>query len=758
MVPGRPRSLALLIFLLLPVLAVAQDAATPADLPFAGPDWRWSAPRDATPPELVPALGGSGVVTASSGTEMLAVWSSWKRIVAARIAGDGTVLGRPVVLGTRAGDAPIAYNHLSPRVAWNGERYLVVWQKDWFSAEGQFVAKDGSLLGGPMAFPGSTFGGNLHLASNGETFLLASGSPVVLALISGDGYVYRIPADIPGGPGTVASDGEDYLLLISSPPPFPGSAPSQSFRISRSGGITTASTLPQAEWSSATWLGDHYLAVNTHTESLFRLDRDGRPIGEPLRFGQPFTFADVAPLGDGSALVTLGRYDPARYLYGIRLVRVEESGAFTVGQPLAATWGFPGIASAGGSTFFFWGEGGDGGVRHAPVDTTSLTLGRSIPTVLAAPDQTRVRSVATDQGFFAVWQDRRAGGTSLRGAAIDRRGGVGPEVYVGDPAATPALASGGGVVLVAWFGKFPELWGRRFTPAGAPLDPEPFLISAQASPGYSYDPAPAVAWDGETFVVAWVWASEIRAARITPQGTTIEPQGVVIYRAEDWGQAPLALASTGGTSLLVWQEGMTRFECRITCTDIPPPPRLLALRFDKNLNRLDPTPFELLPGRYHAFPTIAANDGVFLVAGIDPAVAVRVDTGGRVLGVTSLHESIGAGSLFEAEGIDVAAAPGGFVLAASTAAADRGDTAVSTVGAQTDHLRLLFVPRIGEPGSAIRLRDPWFSLPRPDVSVASDGTMLLLFSGWREDLGLTRRAAIQMLAPPPPPRRRTVQR
>ncbi|HEY0593318.1 MAG TPA: hypothetical protein VGF40_16215, partial [Thermoanaerobaculia bacterium] len=302
MVPAGPRSFALLLFFVVTPCAFAQATPSPADFPFAGPDWRWSAPRDLTPPELVQGLGGAGVVAASSGTEMLAVWPSWKRIVATRIAADGTVLDSPIVLGTRAASMPLAYNHLSPRVAWNGERYLVVWQKDWFAAEGQFVARDGSLIGGPIELPGDTFGGNLYLASNGETFLLASGSPVVLALIAGDGWVYRIPAEIDAaGVTAIASDGEDYLLLVSGPPG--GNGPSQSFRISRSGSILTTNPLAPPEWSSAAWLGAHYLAVHEGSESLSRLDRDGRPLGEPLRFGQPFTNAEVASLGGGAALV-----------------------------------------------------------------------------------------------------------------------------------------------------------------------------------------------------------------------------------------------------------------------------------------------------------------------------------------------------------------------------------------------------------------------------------------------------------------------
>ncbi|HEY0591573.1 MAG TPA: hypothetical protein VGF40_07385, partial [Thermoanaerobaculia bacterium] len=497
------------------------------------------------------------------------------------------------------------------------------------------------------------------------------------------------------------------------------------------------------------------------SESLSRLDRDGRPLGEPLRFGQPFTNAEVASLGGGAALVTLGRYDSVRYFYEIRLVRVEGE-AFAVGQPLTTTWGFPAIASAGGSTFFFWEEGGDGGVRHAPVDTASLTLGRPIPTVLAAPDQTRVRSVATDQGFFAVWQDRRAGGTSLRGAAIDRRGGIGPEVYVGDPAATPAVASGGGVVLVAWFGNFPELWGRRFTPAGEPLDREPFLISHNARSGYAKDPAPAIAWNGETFVVAWGWADQIRATRVTPGGVVVDGTGVVIPRPAAWPEweGRLALASTGATTMLVWQEGVARFECRVTCGDLPPPARLVAVRLERNLAPLG-APFDLVPGRNDAYLTIAASEGIFLVAAIDSAnrpVAIRIDSRGEVLNVISLEDELWSPSLLEAEGIEVAGAPGGFVLATSAARSNVSNTAVSTVGAQTAHLRLVFVPSIGLPRPAIPLRDPWFSLPRPDVAVRADGTMLLLYSGWRDDVGLTRRAAMQMLTPPPPPRRRLAER
>ena len=117
MFPGRPWFPVFLLVLLLPVAAAAQDSPSPTQLPFAGAGWHWSAPRDLTPPEPVP-VGGTNVAAASNGSEILVVWESWRRILGARVAADGTLIDRaPIVLGTRSGPSPITYNHQQPQVA-----------------------------------------------------------------------------------------------------------------------------------------------------------------------------------------------------------------------------------------------------------------------------------------------------------------------------------------------------------------------------------------------------------------------------------------------------------------------------------------------------------------------------------------------------------------------------------------------------------------------------------------------------------------
>jgi hypothetical protein len=759
MLPGRPWFPVFLLVLLLPVAAAAQDLPSPTDLPFAEAGWQWSAPRDLTPPELVPA-GGTNVAAASNGSEILVVWESWRRILAARVAADGTLIGRaPIVLGTRSGPSPITYNHQQPQVAWNGERYLVVWEANWFEVEGQFVSRDGRLLGAPMALPRSTFSGEPLVASNRETFLVAAGNPVALSLVSSDGFVYRIPGEIRGSAGALASDGESYLLLTSNP--YPPGGGSESFRISRLGGITTASRLAPDSWTAARWSGTHYFAADDTGDSLYTLDRDGRSIGDPLRFGQPFYHAAIEPLGADAAVVALGRPGSPHTRVGIHFARVEGDSVL-VGPPAMAVDGPFALAAAGGRRFFFCSDAG--ALRHARFDDASLTLepAAGLATALAAPDQREIRSTATTHGFFAVWNDFRADGPALRAATITRRGDVGEEVHVANGRATPAVASSGEIVFVSWFGEYPHLglWGRRFTAAGDALDAGAFQIAADAYPGTAYHPAPGIAWDGEAFVVAWMRGDDVRVTRITAGGVVVDPGGVAIPRpAGRYGDWPVALASTGGTTLLVWQEGVARWSCQILCTELPPPARTFAVRVDRDLVLLDAAPFELVPGSDHAYPTVAANEGVFLIAAFNLAKgpeAIRLGVSGPALDVTPLDVPFNW-NLLEAEGIEVAPAPGGFLLVAS-ASAPRDIGAISYDGVEAEHMRMQFVPLTGAPAPAIPLRDPWFSLPRPDVSVLPDGTTLVLYSGWRHDVGVTRRVAMQMLTPPAAPRRRTATR
>jgi len=110
-----------------------------------------------------------------------------------------------------------------------------------------------------------------------------------------------------------------------------------------------------------------------------------------------------------------------------------------------------------------------------------------------------------------------------------------------------AIASGGGVTLIAWVGDTSILYFVRVNRSGELLDP----IAKPVAPT-AYRIEPAVAWNGSSFLIAWN-SGGIRTAEVFPDGSaTIQPGhlplSVVVTTA-----TPVRLAWNGERYLLVYR-------------------------------------------------------------------------------------------------------------------------------------------------------------------------------------------------------------
>jgi hypothetical protein len=128
--------------------------------------------------------------------------------------------------------------------------------------------------------------------------------------------------------------------------------------------------------------------------------------------------------------------------------------------------------------------------------------------------------------------------------------------------AAPALAHGAGITLAVWSDDRAVLGGyaggpifggataqsdddvlaQRFDAQGAPLDPTPFVISAAA--GRQIEPL--VAFNGQDFLVAWLDAGTVRAARVAPSGALLDVAPLLVDAAAD----TFSLAANGSTWLI----------------------------------------------------------------------------------------------------------------------------------------------------------------------------------------------------------------
>ena len=166
--------------------------------------------------------------------------------------------------------------------------------------------------------------------------------------------------------------------------------------------------------------------------------------------------------------------------------------------------------------------------------------------------------------FLVVWTAAGSGFGNIYGARIAPTGKVlDPKGFVissgSKGRSDPAVAFDGTRYLIAWSEEAPDdydIFATRVSPEGKALDPKPIRISRG---GHAWD-APTVAFGDENYLVAWTnWETgyyqEIRAARVSPDGTALDPGGLVIpplqSETDNNGQF---VAFDGSNYLVVWSQ------------------------------------------------------------------------------------------------------------------------------------------------------------------------------------------------------------
>jgi len=183
----------------------------------------------------------------------------------------------------------------------------------------------------------------------------------------------------------------------------------------------------------------------------------------------------------------------------------------------------------------------------------------------------------------------------------------------------PAAAFGAGKYLVVWRAgrnENADLVGVRLDAAGKVLDAKPFVISK----GADVQEQPAVAFGGGNFLVVWADLRSlkdynVRAARVSPDGKVLDPDGVVVC-AEPTNQCAPDVAFDGAKFVVVWQDfrngkeqmgsGLSRLghTYETFATYISPAGQVS-----------DPKGIPVLTGSTHMFPAVVARSaGEALVA------------------------------------------------------------------------------------------------------------------------------------------------
>ncbi|MBA4387991.1 MAG: hypothetical protein C0404_08415 [Verrucomicrobia bacterium] len=124
----------------------------------------------------------------------------------------------------------------------------------------------------------------------------------------------------------------------------------------------------------------------------------------------------------------------------------------------------------------------------------------------------------------------------------------------------PRIAFGGGVFLAVWHDlrneKDWDVYAARITPEGKVLDPNGVLIAG----GAHNQAVPEVCWNGTHFQVVWQDMRtgkryEVYGARVTTDGKVLEPEGTLLVTEKDpysRFNPTVATIQGGSMSLLLW--------------------------------------------------------------------------------------------------------------------------------------------------------------------------------------------------------------
>jgi PKD repeat protein len=200
----------------------------------------------------------------------------------------------------------------------------------------------------------------------------------------------------------------------------------------------------------------------------------------------------------------------------------------------------------------------------------------------------------------------------------------------------PFLVQGGATLLAIWSddranstggyeGETSEdIYGMRFDAAGTPLEPVPFAVTAEQAAQEN----PRAAWNGTNWLVVYesydvsgtgYYQKSMEAVRVSPGGQVLDPKPIKIFNATPIG-ATWAVASDGADWVIVTQGTSVESD-------------LVAFRVSAGGVLLDAAPRSLVPGTYYLRGGLhlAYVGGVFLLAyeesmtSYDPTSAIRFD-------------------------------------------------------------------------------------------------------------------------------------
>jgi hypothetical protein len=464
---------------------------------------------------------------ASDGNDFVAVWSDItiprQGVYATHIGahGEASVSSQRLIRAGSARDLSLCYG---------SGGYLMTWSDDTdkavYSAR---LNSDGNIVSGPRLIiapdqgdtfnPAGTYARALGCSNSGALLVFRKGGVPMITLLDSNGNVTKPAKTLPindGDPIVTVSDGSAYYVGTRASDGTAGI-----IRISSNGDLVDAAPSPIITGFPALQIGMAYAGgrLGLAATSSTTLKR---------AFVNPQSLAvtklpDVASGGQEVNVVAVQNSLDA-YLMNFNLSKLDvmrvplrdnETSAPTPATALHsdALGSTVTVASNGRDSVAVWKDfrhsisAIDGDVFGVILDTGS-GAGTPFPVAVTARWQGPVAVANSGLESFAVWQER-----------------------VGDASQT-------------------ALVGARVDPKGALLDASPRQIAAAVAPAY----APAITWDGSTYIVAWTEAAQTQfglktSVVVQRYGRDGATSGAAIRYDDPSGPA---LGSNGSSALLAF--------------------------------------------------------------------------------------------------------------------------------------------------------------------------------------------------------------
>jgi hypothetical protein len=292
-----------------------------------------------------------------------------------------------------------------------------------------------------------------------------------------------------------------------------------------------------------------------------RVDRDGVPLDSPPRLisqaANSESQADVAFDGSNYFVVWADVRNGESNIHG---AWVDRSGHVLNPEGLRisrATGGQsdPRVAASGTDLLVVWSDyrasSGAPDIYAARVLRDGTVLepdGIPLATGSSLQGNARVASDGTD--YLVVWTDLQIPPSSIMGTFV-RGGKAGTAFTLASQGGNPAVAFQGTSYLTVW-GANNDILGLRLDRSGGVLDPAPLGISQAAGSQMN----PALASNGKGFLAVWqdtrtAAASGIYAARVTPEGQVLDPEGLLVSLHSGSFLSP-KVASDGTSYVIAW--------------------------------------------------------------------------------------------------------------------------------------------------------------------------------------------------------------